>query len=138
MCVFLLTNQHRPDLPQYSPQAGRELLVPTSFTPELVGECQRILGSIYRPGYRYVKAGVLCLDLMPDDEKQASLFRPLDPEREKKERALMAAVDKLNLWGGGGTVRMGTAGFRQKWAMRRDLISPCYTTRLADVPRAAL
>ncbi len=138
VCVFLLTNRHRPDLPQYSPQAGRELLVPTSFTPELVGECQRILGSIYRPGYRYVKAGVLCLDLVPDDEKQVSLFKPVDPEREKKERALMAAVDKLNLWGGSGTVRMGTAGFRQKWAMRRDRMSPCYTTRLEDVPRARL
>ena len=50
----------------------------------------------------------------------------------------MAAVDKLNLYGGSGTVRTATAGFRQKWAMRRDRMSPCYTTRLADVPRARL
>ena len=138
VCVFLLTNRHRPDLPQYSPQAGREPLVPTSFTPELVGECQRILQAIYRPGYRYTKAGVHFLDLVPDDEKQASLFRLVDLEREKKERALMAAVDKLNLYGGSGTVRTATAGFRQKWAMRRDRMSPCYTTRLTDVPVAKL
>ena len=39
-----------------------------------MGECQRILRAVYRPGYRYVKAGVLCLELVPDDEKQASLF----------------------------------------------------------------
>ena len=31
-----------------------------------------------------------------------------------------AAVDNLNLWGESGTVRMATAGFRQKWAMRRE------------------
>ena len=137
--VFLLTNRHRPDLPQYGPQAGRELLVPTSFTPELVGECQRILTAIYQPGYRYVKAGVLCLDLVPDDEKQASLFRVVDPVREEKERRLMAAVDKLNLWCGRGTVRTATAGTgRKAWQMRRDQLSPCYTTRLADVPRARL
>ena len=134
MCVFLLTNRHRLDRPQYNPQAGRELLVPTSFMPELTGECLRIFEAIYRPGYQYTKAGVLCLELVPDEEKQASLFRSVDPAREKKERALMAAVDKLNLWGGSGTVRRATAGFRQKWAMRRDRMSPCYTTRLSDVP----
>ena len=139
VCVFLMTNRHRADLPQYHPQAGRELIVPTSFTPELVGECQRILGAIYRPEYRYVKAGVLCLDLVPDDEKQASLFRPVDSAREKKERALMAAVDKLNLYGGRGTMTTASAGVgRKEWHMRRERMSPCYTTRLADVPRARL
>lgn len=139
VCVFLITNRHRSDLPQYHPQAGRELIVPTSFTPELVGECQRIVEAIYRPGYRYVKAGVLCLDLVPDGEKQASLFRPVDPEREKKERDLMAAVDRLNLYGGHGTVTTASAGLgRKQWHMRRDRMSPCYTTRLADVPRVRL
>ena len=139
VCVFLMTNRHQPNRPQYNPQAGRELIVPTSFTPELVGECQRILEAVYRPGYRYVKAGVLCLDLVPDDEKQASLFRPVDPEREKKEQALMAAADKLNLRYGHGTVQTASGGVgRKQWHMRRDRMSPCYTTRLADVPRASL
>ncbi len=140
VCVFLLTNRHRPDEPQYNPQAGRELIVPTAFTPELIGECQRVLKAIYRPGFRYMKCGVLCLELVPDDEKQASLFRPVDPEREAKERRLMEAVDKLNLWGGRGTVHaasMGT-GKKQEWQMRRDRKSPCYTTRIAEVPRAKL
>ena len=96
--------------------------MPTSFTPELIGECLRVLKAIYKPGYRYKKAGVLCLDLVPDDEKQASLFRPVDPEREEKERRLMEAVDKLNLWGGRGTVRAALLGRgrRQEWQMRRD------------------
>ena len=138
VCVFLMTNRFRPDLPQYHPQAGRELIVPTCFTPELVGECQRVLSAIFRPGYRYTKAGVLCLELVPDDEKQASLLRPVDPEREAKERALMAAADKLNLYYGRGTVRTATAGVRQDWQMRRGRLSPCYTTRLEDVPRARM
>ena len=136
VCVFLMTNRFREDLPQYHPQAGRELLVPTSFTPELVGETCRVLKAIYRPGYRYTKAGVLCLDLVPDDEKQASLFVPVDPEREAKERQLMAAADALNLHYGRGTVRTATAGSNQRWQMRRERMSPCYTTRLEDVPRA--
>ena len=80
----------------------------------------------------------LCLELVPDDEKQASLFRPVDLEREEKERRLMEAADKLNLWYGSGTVRTATAGTRHEWRMRRDRLSPCYTTRLADVLRATL
>ena len=83
-CVSLMTNRHRPDRPQYNPQTGRELIVPTSFSPELTGECLRILEAIYRPGYQHTKADVLCLELVPDDEKQASLFRRVDPAREKK------------------------------------------------------
>ena len=84
------------------------------------------------------EGGVLCLDLVSDDEKQASLFRPADPEREEKERRLMEAVDKLNLWGGRGTVRAASmgAGRPQEWQMRRDRKSPCYTTRIEEVPRA--
>ena len=138
LCVFLMTDRHRDDKPQHHPQAGRELLVPTSFTPELVGEAVRVLQAIYRSGHQYKKAGVLCLDLVPDAEKQASLFRPVDPEREEKERRLMAAADALNLHYGRGTVRPATAGFAQKWQMRRDQLSPRYTTRLADVPVARL
>ncbi len=138
VCVFLMTNRHREDLPQYHPQAGRELLVPSSFTPELVGETCRVLKAIYRPSYRYVKAGVLCLELVPDDEKQTSLFVPVDPEREAKEQRLMAAADALNLHYGRGTVRMATAGMRQDWQMRRERMSPCYTTRLEDVPTATV
>ena len=134
VCVFLQTNRHRADLPQYNPQAGRELLVPTLFTPELVGECQRILAAIYRPGYRYVKAGVLCLSLVPDEEKQGSLLREPNPEQEEKQRRLMAAVDALNLHYGRGTVRTATTGFKQPWQMRRGKMSPCYTTRLGQVP----
>lgn len=82
--VFLLTNRHQPELPQYCPGAGREMLVPTSFTPELIGEAMRVLEWVYRPGYRYVKASVLCLGLVPDEERQASLFRPVEPEQEEK------------------------------------------------------
>ena len=138
VCVFLQTNRHRPDLPQYNPQSGRELLVPTAFTPELVGECQRILAAVFRPGYRYVKVGVLCLGLVPDTERQASLFRTVDPEQEAKQRRLMAAVDALNLHYGRNTVRTATAGFEQSWQMRREKMSACYTTRLNEVPTARL
>ena len=136
--VFLQTNPHRPELPQYFPAAGRELLVPTSFTLELVGESLRVLEAIYRPGYRYVKAGVMCLGLVPDEERQASLFVPIDRERELMQKALMKAADQLNLYYGRGTVRPASTGHRRAWAMRQNHLTPRYTTRISDVPVARL
>ena len=136
--VFFHTNAHRPDLPQYFPAAGRELLVPTSFTPELIGESLQLLEALFRPSYRYTKAGVLCLGLVPDEDRQNNLFRPVDREMERKQKALMQAVDKLNLWGGRGTVRPASTGTRHAWAMRRQHLSPRYTTRWEDVPVARL
>ena len=110
--------------------------MPTSFSLELVGECQRILSAIYKSGYRYSKIGVLCLGLVPDEEKQDSLFRDADAEQEEKQQRLMAAVDALNQRYGRGTLRTATAGFEQPWQTRREKKSPCYTTRLREVPVA--
>ena len=52
----------------------------------------------------------------------------------------MAAVDKLNLWGGRGTMRAATmgSGKPQGWQMRRECKTPCYTTLIEDVPLAAI
>ena len=52
----------------------------------------------------------------------------------------MAAVDKLNLWGGQGTVRAATMGRAKSQGrqMRRERKAPCYTTRVEDVPRATI
>jgi DNA polymerase V len=136
--VFLMTNRHRTDEPQAYPSGGREFLVPTSFTPELVGEAMRALERIYRPGFRYAKAGVLCLGLVPDEEKQGALFQPTDPEEEKKQKRLMAAVDALNLNYGRNTVRPATMGFTHPWKARAGRVSPHFTTRLEDLPVASL
>ena len=136
--VFLQTNPHRPELPQHFSACARELLVPTSFTLELVGEALRVLEAIYRPTHRYIKAGVMCLGLVADEERQASLFVPVDRERERKQKALMQAADKLNLHFGRGTVRPASTGYRRAWAMRQNYLTPRYTTRISDVPTARI
>ncbi len=139
IAVFLMTNRFRPDRPQYNPQLGRELLIPTSFTPELIGEATEILRRIYRPGFRYVKAGVLCFGLVPDSEKQQHLFRGQTPEQAAKEKRLMVAVDALNLYYGRGTVKSASVGLGEKpWHMQRARKSPYYTTRVEDLPCVAL
>jgi DNA polymerase V len=40
----------------------------------------------------------------------------------------MKAIDALNTRYGRGTISFGTAGERQAWALRREFISPRYST----------
>ncbi|WP_235937501.1 DUF4113 domain-containing protein [Marinobacter caseinilyticus] len=50
----------------------------------------------------------------------------------------MTALDRINRVAGTGTVtfaRQAQWG-QQPWAMRRDYLSPAFTTRWSDLPRA--
>ena len=136
--VFLCTNPHRADLPQCFPAASHELLVPTAFTPELVGEALRVLAGIYRPGHRYVKAGVMCLGLVPD---LGAPGQPV-PTRGQADGTQAARADE-----GGRPAqpvvrpRHGAPGEHRhppRLADAPGAAFPRWTTRLEDLPRAKL
>jgi DNA polymerase V len=134
--TFLLTNVHRPDRPQYSASACRELLTPTSFTPTLVQEADKVLRRIYRPGYQFVKAGIFLTGLTPEDTNvQLHLFRAVPRE---KQRSLMKAMDRLNGQYGRNVVRAGTMGVGARWDMQRNRKSPSFTTSFRDIPMASI
>lgn len=129
MQVFIRTNEFNND-PRYANQAtfGIE---PTADSLALIGSATRALRGIWRPGFRYAKAGVLLLDLYrPEELPAADLFASRDPERS---RALMTALDAINGRYGRETVRPGGTRLAKGWAMRRANLSPCYTTRLDDL-----
>jgi DNA polymerase V len=134
--TFLLTNVHRPDRPQYSPTACRELLTPTSYTPTLVEEADTVLRKIYRPGYQFVKAGIFLTGLTSEDSNvQLHLFKPVARD---KQRSLMEAIDRLNNRYGRNLVRSGRMGVGTRWDMQRNRKSPSFTTRFSDIPLAAI
>jgi DNA polymerase V len=134
--TFILTNVHRPDRPQYSATACRELLTPTSFTPTLVEEADKVLRNIFRPGYQFVKAGIFLTGLTPEDSNvQLHLFKPVPRE---KQRSLMKAIDELNNRYGRNLVRSGRMGVGTSWDMLRNRKSPSFTTRFSDIPLASI
>jgi len=134
--TFILTNVHRPDRPQYSVSACRELLTPTSFTPILVQEADKVLRKIYRPGYQFVKAGIFLTGLISEDTNvQLHLFRSVPRE---KQRSLMKAMDRLNGQYGRNVIRTGTMGVGARWDMQRNRKSPSFTTSFRDIPLASI
>jgi len=46
----------------------------------------------------------------------------------------MAVLDKLNEKKGQGTLYFAGQGIQQAWQMKREMLSPRYTTRWADLP----
>jgi len=47
----------------------------------------------------------------------------------------MQTIDKLNV-SGRGTIWFAGQGIQKSWAMKREMLSPAYTTRYADLPVA--
>jgi len=51
-----------------------------------------------------------------------------------KSKELMQALDHINRKGL-GKVFFAAQGIQKGWSMKRDYLSPAYTTRWSDVPR---
>lgn len=130
--VFLETNRFKPDDPQYNPARSMKLPVATADTGKLTAAAERLLDAMWRPGYRYNKAGVMFLDLVKADAVQPGLFdRPDTPAM----RELMKRIDRLNARYGQDTVTFARSGRARAWKLRREHISQCYTTRWGELLR---
>jgi DNA polymerase V len=133
--VFIRTNPFREQDPQYSNGMVIPLPNATSDTRLLVRAALFGLKQIYREGFAYGKAGVMLMDIGSAEMAQGSLL-PAHGAGDRSER-LMQAVDKLNHRFGRDTLSVfASAKAPRAWAMRRENMSPCYTTRWSDVPVA--
>lgn len=125
LVVFMHTNRHRPELPQYYGTRPVQIAVASADTGRLTTAAMHGVSCLWRDGFSYTKAGVIFPTLMPAAEVQGSLFeRPDTPAM----RGLMTALDTLNRRYGRGTVSYGTAGRSQAWKLRAAHLSPRYTT----------
>lgn len=124
--VAIRTGMHNPDQPRYANAINCPLPYPTDDTRVLAAAAVRGLDAIYRPGYAYSKAEVLLMDFRQRGEFTGDLFA--DAPRPGADR-LMAVVDRINAREGRGTVRLGRIPASPEWAMKREMMSPRYTTR---------
>jgi DNA polymerase V len=88
---------------------------------------------IFRPGYNYQKAGVMMLDLISGGEIQLGLF---DTQNRRRDKQLMQTLDEVNKSFGKDVVRYGVHAYGNKWKLRQNNLSPCYTTRWDQLPKA--
>lgn len=129
--VFIRTGVFNPNDPQYSNALSVELPYPTDDTRDLLEAADVLFSRIYRAGYRYAKAGVMLTDFFEQGAYQHDLFKN-SPER-LHSKALMEVLDRIN-HSGKGTVFFASQGITPQWSMKREHLSPAYTTRWSDLP----
>ena len=131
--VFVRTNIFKPEAPQYQRSMTVPLPEATADTRVLTIWALRILRRIYRPGYAYHKAGVMLLELIPAAHQQLSLLAT-DLVATNRNTRLMTTLDTINSRYGRGTLRLAAEGIAKPWQMRRERMSPRYTTAWEQIP----
>lgn len=131
--LFLHTNRHRRDQPQYFPQTVVTLPTLSDDTRDILDAVRQGLEAIYRPRYRFIKAGVMLLGLVDAEQHQLSLLNPpLRPRHAK----LMGTVDAINRRLGQDTIRFGMTQAHGVWELRCAHRSARFTTQWGELARA--
>lgn len=102
---------------------------PTNNSSLITGAVTSIADSLFNSEVEYYRIGVGLLELVSDKYRQTDLFAtPDNPE-------LIKTMDKLNSRYGDGTVFLAAQGTKQEWQMKREFLSPRYTSRFKDLPK---
>jgi len=125
--VSIRTGMFNPDEPKFAKGVSVELPYPTDDIRLITKAATEGLQQVYREGFAFSKAEVLLLDLRQPGEFTGDLFAPVQPERATNA---MAVMDQINAKWGRGTVRPAGVPAEPNWGMRRQLMSPGYTTQL--------
>jgi DNA polymerase V len=128
--VRLLTNRFKTDQPQAFPAITIPLTHPANSTSEIVKVALAGLRAIYLAGFMYQKVEVTATGLIPETEVQLNMFSQWNGPKNDK---LSQIMDQINAYYGRGTIKIATEGTAQKWAMKRNYLSPAYTTQWKDI-----
>lgn len=132
--LFIRTSPFSDKAPYYGNQVSTRLAMPTHDTRALLAQIPALLPRIWRDDQRYQKGGVMLADFTPMGMQQGDLFA-CDPQAPRSE-ALMQVIDKINR-GRLGKVYFAARGRdTREWMMKREQLSPRYTTSIDDLPLA--
>lgn len=126
LCVFIKTSAFRTNEVYYSNQATLRFEIPTDDTGLIMSRAIEALKTIFKPGYKYTKTGILLLELVDAHYRQASLFAPI--VIDTKRQHLNRVVDTINGKIGDSAVFRGAQGGQKSWQTRCHRRSPRYST----------
>lgn len=129
--AFIKTSPFAAGQPYYGNSASVKLLTPTQDSRDIIHAATRCLEVIWKEGRRYQKAGVMLGDFFSQGVAQLNLFDDNAPRADSE--ALMSVLDAINHKTGRGTLYFAGQGIAQPWQMKRELLSPRYTTRMSDI-----
>ena len=117
---------------QYSNGGVIQFYRKTSYTPDIVLASQKILPQIFRPGYGYKTILVNLIDIN-SATGQGELWG--NPEDDIKKRNFMKGIDSITKAYGRDSISLAKGMAKDGWQMKREYLSPCWTTRINDAPK---
>jgi DNA polymerase V len=131
--VFVKTNEFRQDQKQYANAITLRFKVPQNDTRKIIAYAKYGLRKVFKTGFKYKKAGVMLIDLVPDTISQLDIFEGGESSK-KNNNEVMILLDSINAKFGKKTLFIGAEGVRNAWQMRREMISQRYTTNWKELP----
>lgn len=112
-----------------SSKAVHHFPYPTSDTTVITQAVRQLAEQMFKPDVRYYKVGVGLVDLIDGKHAQIDWLNP-NPDDPR----LMKVLDGLNQRYGRDSLFVAAQGTVEKWAMRRERLTPQYTTKWGDIP----
>jgi DNA polymerase V len=130
--AFIKTSPFAMNEVYYGKTAGTKLQIPTQDSRDIVAAATQCLDAIWQDGHRFQKCGVMLGDFYSQGVAQLGLFDEYKPRSNSEQ--LMAVLDGIN-HSGKGRVWFAGQGIQKSWEMKRQMLSPAYTTRFSDLMR---
>ncbi len=126
--IFAHTNRFGEDA--YKSSKVVPLSFYTSDTGEIVGYCRQALDSIYVPHLEYKRAGVVLIDIIPEEYALRDFFDEKD--RDKQQR-LNRVLDEINKKNGRDAIKLAIQGDGYSKNIRQEHLSKRYTTNFDEI-----
>lgn len=104
--------------------------VPTNDERDIASAVSSAINALFVKGVSFSKSGLGAIELCNANGFQFDLFE--GPTRDSR---VMSVIDDLNLRFGKATIGVCSQSIQTKAKMRRDLMSPRYTTHWSDIPK---
>tara|TARA_R110001583_G_scaffold189195_1_gene351931 strand:+ start:681 stop:1937 length:1257 start_codon:yes stop_codon:yes gene_type:complete len=101
----------------------------TNDTSHLLKAISENIHQLFKPGVAYYKVGIGLLNLSSEAHQQWDLFNP-----PFENVPLMNVLDKINQRYGRDSAFFMAQGIDDQWSMRRELLTPQYTTNWKHIP----
>ena len=111
MSIFVLTNHFNRREKQYSNSIKLHLPFPTNNSIKIVKRALEGIRKIYRPGFRYKKAGIILCGLSRHNVTRGLL----DYDRDTSDR-IMNTIDNINSRYGSSTLKIASEGIEKMYA----------------------
>lgn len=128
LVIFASSSPH--DDNYYKKSVTYEFPVATDNTLQVVAAISFVIDNIYKVGVFFYRCGVGAVELENSKFQQQDMF-----SKNVNNPRLMKCYDSLNHRYGSGTIEVAAAEKNDKWAMRRNFLSPNYTSKWAEIPK---